>query len=70
VRRKNNLKCTNVIKRFLVVVPWYSALIKNKINFLQGAVAMSYMTKGTKYLRKTSYIRKPFLIYDFAIAPF
>jgi hypothetical protein len=41
-----------------------------------GAVAKSYMTKGlliyciVKYLRISSYIRKPFLIYDFATAPF
>ncbi len=36
-----------------------------------GAVAKSYMTNGlliymVKYLRISSYIRKPFLIYDFA----
>jgi hypothetical protein len=38
----------------------------------KGAVAKSYMTNGllmTKYLRISSYIRKPFLIYDFATAP-
>ena len=39
-----------------------------------GAVAKSYMTNGllnmTIYLRISSYIRKPFLIYDFATAPF
>jgi hypothetical protein len=41
-----------------------------------GAVAKSYMRKGltassimAKYLRISSYIRKPFLIYDGAIAP-
>jgi hypothetical protein len=43
-----------------------------------GAVAKSYMTNGLlsphiwgKYLRISSYIRKPFLIYiyDFATAP-
>ncbi len=38
-----------------------------------GAVAESYMTNGssymTKYLRISSYIRKPFLIYGFATAP-
>ncbi len=38
------------------------------------AVAKSYMTNGlltnlTKYLQISSYIRKPFLIYDFATAP-
>jgi hypothetical protein len=32
-----------------------------------GAVAKSYMTK---YLRISSYIRNPFLIYDFTTAPF
>ncbi len=37
-------------------------------------VAKSYMTNGLliymgKYLRISSYIRKPFLIYDFATAP-
>ncbi len=38
-----------------------------------GAVAKSYMTNVLlyigKYLRISSYIRKPFLIYDFATAP-
>jgi hypothetical protein len=41
-----------------------------------GAVAKSYMTNGLlnpsyigKYFRITSYVRKPFLIYDFATAP-
>ncbi len=37
-----------------------------------GAVAKSYKTKGLlmgKYLRIFSYIRKPFLIDDFATAP-
>jgi hypothetical protein len=40
-----------------------------------GAVEKSYMTNGLliqymgKYLRISSYIRKPFLIYDFATAP-
>jgi hypothetical protein len=40
------------------------------------AVANSYMTNGLliycmrKYLRIYSYISKPFLIYDFATAPF
>ncbi len=40
-------------------------LIYKKIQ--NGAVAKSYMVK---YLRISSYIRKPFLIFDFAIAPF
>jgi hypothetical protein len=40
-----------------------------------GAVAKSYMTNGLliqymeKYFGISSYIRKPFLIYDFATAP-
>jgi hypothetical protein len=40
-----------------------------------GAVAKSYMTNGVliqymgKYLRISSYIRRPFLIYDCATAP-
>jgi hypothetical protein len=40
-----------------------------------GEVAKSYMTNALlilyagKYLRISSYIRKPFLIYDFATAP-
>jgi hypothetical protein len=39
-----------------------------------GAVAKSYMKVTTssymgKYMRISSYIRKPFLIYDFANAP-
>jgi hypothetical protein len=36
------------------------------------AVAMSYVTNGLliyDYLRISLYIRKPFLIYDFATAP-
>jgi hypothetical protein len=51
-------------------------LIKNKSNFLihkeiqmeqlQLITASSYMGK---YLCISSYIRKPFLIYDFATAP-
>jgi hypothetical protein len=55
------------------------SLIKRKSNFLinkeieNGAVAKSYITKASsymgKYLRISSYIRKPFLIYDFATAP-
>jgi hypothetical protein len=38
-----------------------------------GVVAKSYVANGLliigKYLRISSYIRKPFLIYDFATAP-
>jgi len=47
---------------------------KKDNQILNGAVAKSYMTNGlpiymVKYLLLSSYIRKPFLIYDFAIAP-
>ena len=58
------------------------SLIKKKIKLSSyiykeiqnGAVAKSYMTNGLliygeKYLRISSYIRKLFLIYDFATAP-
>ncbi len=35
----------------------------------KGSVAKSYMTNGlliyVKYLRISSYIKKPFLVYDF-----
>jgi hypothetical protein len=58
------------IQRFLLEEQY--ALIKKKINFLinkkiqNGAVAKSYMTNGRppqgKYLRLSSYIRKPLLI--------
>jgi hypothetical protein len=37
-----------------------------------GGVAQSYMTNGLLIYREiciSSYIRKPFLIYDFATAP-
>jgi hypothetical protein len=38
-----------------------------------GAVVKSYMTNGliiySKYLGKSSYVRTPFLIYDFVTAP-
>ncbi len=45
------------------------------ISIQNGAVAKSNMTNGlliytvVKYLRIPSYVRKPFLIYDFATAP-
>ncbi len=60
-------KCT-LIKKFNKI-----CLIYKEIQ--NGAVAKSYMTNGlliylVKYLRIFSYIRKPFLIYDFATAPF
>jgi hypothetical protein len=59
----------------------YPKLIKkeNKIFLIymeiqNGAVAKSYMTNGLLiygyYLCISLYIRKPFLIYDFATAPF
>jgi hypothetical protein len=59
----------------------YSTLIKKKIKFssyigkfrVEHAVAKSYMTNGLliygENFRSSSYIRKPFLIYDFATAP-
>jgi hypothetical protein len=41
---------------------------------IQKGALQTYITNGssymTKYLRISSYIRKPFLIYDFATAPF
>jgi hypothetical protein len=53
---------------------------KENQNFLiykeiqSGAIAKSYMTNASsymgKYLRISSYIRKPFHIYDFATALF
>ncbi len=58
---------------------WKAALIKKKINirkFRMAQVAKSYMTNNglltsdmRKYLRISSYIRKPFLIFDFATVP-
>ncbi len=56
---------------------WKAALIKKKIKFSSYVRnAKSYMTnKGLltsymgKYLRISSYIRKPFLIFDFATVP-
>jgi len=46
------------------------------MEILNGAVAKSYMTTASSYMVKClrissyMYIRKPFLMYDFAIAPF
>ncbi len=67
---------------FFAVWFWKRALIKKKIKIFliykeiqNGAVAKSYMTNGLlitylgKYLRISSHIRKPFLIYNFATAP-
>jgi hypothetical protein len=58
---------------------WYTDKKENQIFLIyreiqSGAVAKSYMTNGLliygeKYFRISSYIRKPFLIYDFATAP-
>jgi hypothetical protein len=45
---------------------WFAALIKKKIIF-SFLSASSYMVK---YLLDCSYIRKPFLINDFALDPF
>jgi hypothetical protein len=55
-------------------------MIKKKIKIFliykeiqNGALAKSYKTNASSYMRKylniSSYIRKPFLIYDFATAP-
>ncbi len=64
-----------VIKEKVVVV---SDKKENQIFLIykeiqNGAVAKLYMTNGLliygKYLRISSYIRNPFLIYDFATAP-
>ncbi len=58
---------------------WYTDKKENHIfliyrKILSGAVAKSYMINGLliygeKYFRISSYIRKPFLIFDFATAP-
>ncbi len=59
----------------------YTALIKKKIKFssyirkfrmeqLQSHLWLTASSYMGKYLRISSYIRKPFLIYDFATAPF
>jgi hypothetical protein len=56
-------------------LPLYTDKKENQIYLIykeiqNGAVAKSYMTNGLlKYLRISSYIRKPFLIYAFATAP-
>jgi hypothetical protein len=70
------------LEHVVFALPFFkNALIKKKKNFLiykeiqSGAVAKSYMTNGLiiqymgKYLCISAYIRKPFLIYDFATAP-
>ncbi len=60
--------------------PWWHSLIKKRkskfssfIRIQNGAVTKSYMTTASSYIGKnlliSSYIRKPFLIYDFATAP-
>ncbi len=59
--------------------PWYTDKKENQILVIykeiqNGAVAKSYMTNGLliymgKYLSISSYIMKPFVIYDFATAP-
>ncbi len=63
--------------------PWNSSrrtLIKKKINFssyirkfrmeqLQSHIWLTTSSYMRKYLHISPYIRKPFLIYDFAIAP-
>jgi hypothetical protein len=64
---------------FMIIFVYYTDKKENQIfliykEFQNGAVAKSYMTNGlltyVKYLRISSYIRKLFLIYDFATAPF
>jgi hypothetical protein len=62
------------LNSIIIAYDWQSHTDKkeNQISLLSkeiqnGAVASSYMIK---YLRISSYIRKPFLIYDFATAPF
>jgi hypothetical protein len=70
---------------FISMPQVYYTLIKKNIKFFSyvnickeeiqnGAVAKSYMNNGLLiymgiYLRISSYIRKPFFIYDFATAP-
>jgi hypothetical protein len=57
------------------------ALLKKKIKFssyirkfrmeqLQSHILLTVSLYMVKYLRISSYIRKPFLIYHFATAPF
>jgi hypothetical protein len=63
---KSTVQCTS---SFLTIL--YTGKKENKIFLIykeiqKGAVAKSYMTI---YLHFSSYIRKPFLIYDFATAP-
>jgi hypothetical protein len=60
-------------------VPYQFARIKKKTKFssynrksrewLKSHRRLTASSKRTKYLRIYSYIRKPFLIYDFATAP-
>jgi hypothetical protein len=67
---------TNQVHRYTTPI----TLIKKKIKFasyikkFRKSVAKSYMTYGlliyVKYLRISSYIRKPCLIYDFATTLF
>ncbi len=66
---------------FVLCLPSYvPALIKKKIRFspyirkfrmeqLQSHIWLTASSSMGKYLRISSYIRKPFLIYDFATAP-
>jgi hypothetical protein len=66
----------------LFMQPWVRALMKKKSKFSsnirkfrveQLQLAVTYITNGLliygEILRISSYIRKPFLIYDFATAP-
>ncbi len=54
IRKK--IKFSSYIRKF----------IREQLHSLIWLIASSYVTK---YLRITSYIRKPFLVYDFATAP-
>ncbi len=70
--------CLNMCKIVHSVVCLYTNKKEKKIFLIckeiqNGAVAKSYMTDGLliygEYLRISLYIRKQFLIYDFATAP-
>ncbi len=65
-RRVENMLAVFLRKRGPLSI--YSLYTDKKENLIQiEAVAKSYITNGIgKYLRVSSYIRKPFLIYDFA----
>ncbi len=79
--RKVNVKIKVRVRMKVQVESWFwsylLALIKNKIKFssyirisrrdrLQSHIYLTASSYMTKYLRISSYIRKPFLICDFA----